>query len=45
MHLLLTELQSNQKNTSSMFSEKDKMIFSLARRGKRLKLFGMTDET
>ena len=29
MHILLTELQSNQKHTSRMFSDKDKREWSL----------------
>jgi len=40
-HLLLTELQSNQKNTANMFSAKDQMIYSLQRRGDRYQRFGM----
>lgn len=44
-HLLLTELQSSQKNTSSMFTAKEQLICSLARRGNRLKEFGVTDNT
>mmetsp|Transcript_20917 Transcript_20917/g.19974 ORF Transcript_20917/g.19974 Transcript_20917/m.19974 type:complete len:445 (+) Transcript_20917:1627-2961(+) len=45
MHLLLTELQSNQKNTSSMFTEKELLIKSLDKRSQRLKNFGLTDLT
>ena len=43
MHLLLTELQSNQRNTQSMFTDKEQLIWSLQRRGNRLKAFGLTD--
>jgi len=43
IHLLLTELQSNQKKTSNMFSEKEQLIWSLQRRGNRLKAFGFND--
>jgi hypothetical protein len=45
MHLLLTELISNQKQTAAMFTPRDKMIWSLERRSNRLKLFGHTDMT
>ncbi|CDW77618.1 rab-like gtpase activating [Stylonychia lemnae] len=43
IHLLLTELQSNQKNTDSMFTEKELLIWSLQKRGNRIKNFGYTD--
>lgn len=43
MHLLLTELISNQKLTSAMFTDRDKMIWSLERRSNRLKLYGLSD--
>ena len=43
MHLLLTELISNQKRTSTMLSEKEQMIWSLERRSNRLKQFGYSD--
>jgi hypothetical protein len=43
MHLLLTELQSNQKNPAKMFTDKEYMICSLQKRGNRLKSFGLTD--
>jgi len=43
MHLLLTELISNQKRTSTMFTDKEQMIWSLERRSNRLKLFGLSD--
>jgi hypothetical protein len=42
MHLLLTELISNQKLTSAMFTDRDKMIWSLERRSNRLKLYGLS---
>lgn len=45
MHLLLTELQSNQKNTSSMFTDKELLIWSLERRSNRLKSWGLNDKT
>ena len=44
MHLLLTELISNQKRTSSMFTDKEQLIWSLERRSNRLKLFGVSDK-
>jgi hypothetical protein len=43
MHLLLTELKSNQKNPISMFTEKEQLIWSLQRRGNRLKAYGYSD--
>lgn len=43
MHLLLIELISNQKLTSAMFTDRDKMIWSLERRSNRLKLYGLSD--
>lgn len=43
MHLLLTELISNQKSTSTMFTEKEQAIWSLERRSNRLKLYGFSD--
>jgi hypothetical protein len=43
MHLLLTELISNQKTTSAMFTERELLICSLERRSNRLKMFGYTD--
>lgn len=36
MHILLTELQSSQKVTSKMFSEKEIKEWSLMKRGNRL---------
>ena len=44
MHLLLTELISNQKLTSAMFTVRDKMIWSLERRSNRLKLYGVSEK-
>lgn len=43
MHLLLTELISNQKSTNTMFTEREQLIWSLERRSNRLKLFGFSD--
>ena len=45
MHILLTELQSNQKITSRMFSEKEMVTCSLLKRSNRLQKFGFTDIT
>ena len=45
MHILLTELQSNQKVTSKMFSDKELKEWSLMKRGNRLVKFGFTDIT
>jgi hypothetical protein len=44
MHLLLTELKSNQKKTSAMFTDKEQLIWSLERRSNRLKAFGFSDK-
>lgn len=44
MHLLLTELISNQKQTSSMFTEREQLVWSLERRSNRLKLYGYSDQ-
>jgi hypothetical protein len=43
MHILLTELMSNQKNTARMFSEKEMVTWSLLKRGNRLQKFGFSD--
>jgi len=48
MHLLLTELISNQKRggtsaAGGMLTEKEKMIWSLERRSNRLKRYGYSD--
>jgi len=43
MHILLTELQSNQKCASKMFTDKEMRIWSLQKRSKRLKKFGCND--
>ena len=43
MHLLLTELISNQKRTRSMFTDKEQTISTLEKRGKRLKQFGVSN--
>ena len=40
MHILLTELMSNQKKRASMFSEKEMLYWSLMKRGERFKKFG-----
>jgi hypothetical protein len=45
MQILLTELMSNQKNTSSMFTVKEKNLYSLMKRGERLQKFGHSDTT
>ncbi len=45
MQILLTELMSNQKNTSSMFTVKEKNLYSLMKRGERLQKFGHSDIT
>lgn len=42
MHILLTELQSNQKNTRSMFSEREVITNSLRKRANRIKKFGQS---
>jgi hypothetical protein len=36
---------SNQKNTSSMFTVKEKNLYSLMKRGERLQKFGHSDIT
>ena len=44
VHLLLTELISNQKKTTSLFTdEKESMTWCLHRRNRRLKSFGGSD--
>lgn len=43
MHILLTELMSNQKNTARMFTEREMVIFSLLKRGNRMRKFGYSD--
>ena len=40
MHILLTELMSNQKKRASMFSEKEMLYWSLMKRGERFTKFG-----
>jgi len=45
MHMLLTELQSNQKNTSRMFSEREMVSCSLMKRSNRLRKFGFNRTT
>jgi hypothetical protein len=45
MHILLTELMSNQKNTARMFSEREMITFSLLKRGNRMHKFGYSDLT
>jgi hypothetical protein len=44
-HILLTELKSNQKNTSKMFSEQETRIWLLTKRSNRLCKFGYSDMT
>lgn len=43
IHILLTELMSNQKNTARMFTEKEKTYWSLMKRGERFQKFGYSD--
>ena len=45
MHILLTELMSNQKNVSRMFNEKETLYWSLMKRGERLTKFGHSNVT
>lgn len=45
MHILLTELMSNQKKRASMFSEKEMLYWSLMKRGERFKKFGHSNIT
>ena len=45
MQILLTELMSNQKNTASMFSDKEKSYWSLMKRSERLRKFGHNNIT
>lgn len=45
MHILLTELQSNQKFSAKMFSEREMITWSLLKRGNRLHKFGFSDKT
>ena len=44
-HTLLTELKSNQRNTSKMFTEMEMKIWSLQKRSNRLVKFGHSDTT
>lgn len=44
IHILLTELMSNQKNTALMFTGKEKLYWSLMKRGERLQKFGHSME-
>lgn len=44
-HILLTELRSNQKNTSKMFTERETRIWSLQKRSNRLLHLGYSDQT
>mmetsp|Transcript_26157 Transcript_26157/g.39948 ORF Transcript_26157/g.39948 Transcript_26157/m.39948 type:complete len:139 (+) Transcript_26157:1418-1834(+) len=43
MHILITELMSNQKSTSNMFPEKEQTYWSLMKRGERIQKFGISD--
>jgi hypothetical protein len=43
IHILLTELQSSQRNTASMFTEQELLVKSLTRRSNRLKRFGYSE--
>ena len=45
MHILLTELMSNQKNVSRMFNERETLYWSLMKRGERLTKFGHSNVT
>ena len=44
IHILLTELMGNQKNTENMFSDKEMLMWSLMKRGDRLQRFGHSME-
>lgn len=44
-HILLTELKSNQKNTSKMFTEQETRIWQLTKRSNRLCKLGYNDLT
>ena len=44
MHILLTELQSNQKNTRSMFSEREVTKNALRKRQNRINKFGQNGD-
>ena len=43
MHVLLTELQSNQKNTNKMFTEKEMLYWSIMKRQANFEKFGCSD--
>lgn len=45
MHILLTELMSNQRNIGSMFTKKERNYWSLVKRSERLQRFGHSDLT
>ena len=44
-HILLTELKSNQKNPSRMFTEHEQLVMSLQKRSNRLCKLGFSDLT
>lgn len=44
-HILLTELKSNQKNPSKMFTEHETLVMSLQKRSNRLCKLGYSDLT
>ena len=44
-HILLTELKSNQKNPSKMFTEHEQLVMSLQKRSNRLCKLGFSDLT
>ena len=44
-HILLTELKSNQKNPSKMFTEHEQLVMSLQKRSNRLCKLGYSDLT
>ena len=43
MHILLTELMSNQKNMARMFNDKETLYWSLMKRGERFRKFGYSN--
>lgn len=45
VHILMTELKSNQKNPSKMFTEHEQLVMSLQKRSNRLCKLGYSDLT
>ena len=43
IRILLTELLSNQKNPTKMFTEKEMLLWSLMKRGERMQKFGFSN--